>query len=83
MPSQAQSFLRITVKDDDAGKAGKPFTEAMIESTLASYPGYFPTTPPGPPTPYGVYWPSTVARDLVDVDVRVDGETIPAWQERS
>mgnify|MGYP001267343754 CR=1 FL=1 len=75
-PTQAQSFLRITVKDDDARKAGKPFTEALIEATLASYPGYFPTTPPGPAAPYGVYWPSTVARELVQVDVSVDGEPV-------
>ncbi len=74
--SQAQSFLRITVKDDDADKVGKPFTERVIEATLSSYPGLFPTTPPGPATPYGVYWPTTVAREAVLVDVRLDGEVI-------
>jgi hypothetical protein len=74
--SQAQSFLRITVKDDDADKVGKPFTERVIEATLSSYPGLFPTTPPAAASPYGVYWPTTVGRDAVDVDVRVDGEVI-------
>ena len=72
-PSEAQSFLRITVKDADAAKVGKPFTERVIEATLSSYPGLFPTTPPGPASPYGVYWPTTVARDEVPVEVRVDG----------
>ena len=74
--SQAQSFLRLTVKDDDADKVGKPFTERVIEATLSSYPGLFPTTPPGPASPYGVYWPTTVARDAVLPGVRVDGEVI-------
>ena len=76
-PGAAQSFLRITVKDPDAQQVGKAFTEPVIEATLASYPGYFPTTPPGPASPFGVYWPTTVARDAVDVQVLVDGEPVP------
>lgn len=74
--SQAQSFLRITVKDDDAQKVGKPFTGRVIEATLSSYPGLFPTTPPGPGSPYGVYWPTTVARDEAPAVVRIDGEVL-------
>ena len=75
-PTQAQSFLRITVKDDDAEKVGKAFTERVIEATLSSYPGMFPTTPPAPSSPYGVYWPTTIGRDEVSVEIRVDGEVI-------
>lgn len=71
MPGDAQSFLRITVKDMSEKKVSKPFTSAVIEATLSSYPGLFPTTPPGPATPYGVYWPSTVARENVEVQVSV------------
>jgi hypothetical protein len=74
LPSDAQSFLRLTVKDPDGRKAGKPFTAPVIEATLSSYPGLFPTTPPGPASPYGVYWPTTVARDRVPVNVTVDGQ---------
>ena len=70
LPGDAQSFLRLTVKDADAAKVGKPFTAGVIEATLSSYPGLFPTTPPGAATPYGVYWPATVGRD--QVEVRVD-----------
>jgi hypothetical protein len=76
LPGDAQSFLRITVKDTDGQKVGKAFTEPVIEASLASYPGYFPTTPPGPATPFGVYWPATVARENVSVSVRVDEEPI-------
>ena len=71
LPEQAQSFLRITVRDRDADKVGKAFTAPIIEATLSSYPGMFPTTPPGPGTPYGVYWPTTIARDLVRPTVEV------------
>ena len=48
----------------------------VIEATLSSYPGLFPTTPPGPASPYGVYWPTTVARERVTVDVTVDGLSV-------
>lgn len=74
--AEAQSFLRLTVKDADSAKVGKPFTEPVIEAALASYPGLFPTAPPGPATPYGVYWPTTVAREQVAVEVRVDGALV-------
>ena len=74
--SQAQSFLRITVKDDDADKVGKPFTERVIEAALSSYPGLFPTTPPAPASPYGVFWPTTVDRVEVPTDIRVDGQVL-------
>ena len=77
-PGDAQSFLRITVKDPDAQQVGKAFTEPVIEATLASYPGYFPTTPPGPASPFGVYWPTTVSRDAVEVRVLVDGRPVVA-----
>jgi hypothetical protein len=73
LPGDAQSFLRITVKDASDAKVGKAFTEPVIEATLASYPGYFPTTPPGPASPFGVYWPTTVSRESVDVQVAVKG----------
>ncbi len=76
LPTDAQAFLRLTVKDPDAQKAGKPFTAPVIEATLSSYPGLFPTAPPGPASPYGVYWPTTVTRDRVRVSVTVDGSDV-------
>ncbi|MFM8239022.1 MAG: acyclic terpene utilization AtuA family protein [Actinomycetota bacterium] len=74
---QAQSFLRITARDGDPKAVAKPFTTAVIEATLASYPGMFPTAPPGEGTPYGVYWPATVDRATVPASVTVDGQTVP------
>lgn len=71
--SEAQGRLVLTVKDDDPKKVGKAFTRPAVESALASYPGMFPTAPPAEGTPYGVYWPSTVAVEDVPVVVAVDG----------
>lgn len=75
--ASAQSHLRLTVRDSDPKKIAKPFTSAVVEAALATYPGMFPTTPPGEPTPYGVYWPTTVHRDHVNMKVVLDGEELP------
>lgn len=76
--AEAQSHVRITVKDSDPRKVGKPFTTRVIESALASYPGMFATSPPGAGTPYGVYWPTTVAPANVRAAVNIDGVALPA-----
>jgi hypothetical protein len=68
----AQSHLRLTVKDLDPKKVGKAFTTAGIEAALGSYPGMFPTAPPGEGTPFGVYWPATVPADVVEAVVTLD-----------
>ena len=81
---QAQSLLRITVRDMDPKAVGKPFTTSVVESALASYPGMFPTAPPEDGSPYGVYWPTTIARDAAMATVHVDGgqRRIPVrWPE--
>jgi Acyclic terpene utilisation family protein AtuA len=71
--AEAQAHLRVSVKDGDPNAVGKAFTAPAVESALASYPGMFPTAPPGPATPYGVFWPTDVPRQLVSVTVAVDG----------
>lgn len=75
--AQAQSHLIITARDSDPKKVGKPFTAVVVESALSTYPGMFPTAPPGEATPYGVYWPTSVERSRVTTTVAVDGEVIP------
>ncbi len=72
----SQSSLRMTVKDHDRQKVGKPFTTSVIESLLACYPGMFPSAPPGPGTAFGVYWPTLIDRSLVDVRASVDGRPV-------
>jgi hypothetical protein len=44
---------------------------------LASYPGFFVTSPPGDAVPYGVYWPALVPSDALDHRVVIDGQTVP------
>jgi hypothetical protein len=74
---EATALLRITVKDQDPAKVGRRFANAAVEMALASYPGFFATTPPGAESPYGVYWPALVPRALVDeVVVSDDGQRI-------
>ena len=72
----AQGHLRITVKDLDQRKVGKPFTTAVVESALGAYPGMFPTAPPAEGTAYGIYWPTLIDRSEVQVAVTVDGDPV-------
>jgi hypothetical protein len=70
----ASVLLRCTVKDPDPGPVGKPFTAAVVELALASYPGFTMTAPPGAPTPYGVYRAALVDRARVEhAVVHADG----------
>ena len=64
-PAGAQAELRLTVKSPDAAKVGKPFTQRVIQTTLSTYPGMFPTAPPEAGSAYGFYWPTAVPADSV------------------
>jgi len=57
--------LRVTVKDSDSKKVGRAFSNRAIELALASYPGFFTTSPPEAETTYGVFWPALVRAELV------------------
>ncbi|TLP63913.1 acyclic terpene utilization AtuA family protein [Microbispora triticiradicis] len=70
------ALLRITVMDSDARKAGRAFSSAVVETGLASYPGFFGLTPPADASPYGVYWPSSVDARAVLPVVTVGGVRI-------
>ena len=71
------SLLRISVLDRDRAKVGRAFSAAVVETGLASYPGFYALTPPGDASAYGVYWPTVVPAGLVSTQVVIDGE--PAW----
>ncbi|WP_370290773.1 acyclic terpene utilization AtuA family protein [Nocardioides sp.] len=76
----ASCLLRCTVKDTAPGPVGKAFTGPLVEIALASYPGFTMTTPPGAPSPFGVYTPHYVSRNAVaHTVVHADGtrETVP------
>jgi hypothetical protein len=72
--AEASAELRVTVKDPDPTRVGRPFSGAATALALASYPGFHTAAPPGDESAYGVYWPTLVPADVVDqVVVAADG----------
>ena len=72
---EASALLHVTVKDPDPKAVGRRFTGAVVELALASVPGFFPTSPPGDGTPYGVFREAWVPADDVPSVVRhADGK---------
>lgn len=69
-------LLRITVMDADRHTAGRVFSAAVVETGLASYPGFYGLTPPGDASPYGVYWPALVPSSEVRPRVFVNGDEL-------
>ncbi|NJP89074.1 DUF1446 domain-containing protein [Nonomuraea sp. FMUSA5-5] len=70
-------LLRITVMSADERTAGRAFSSAVVETGLASYPGFYGLSPPGNASPYGVYWPVLVPASEVRPRVFLNGEEIP------
>ncbi|MEU4835849.1 acyclic terpene utilization AtuA family protein [Streptosporangium sp. NPDC023615] len=76
-PLAGTALLRITVMDADRRRAGRAFSSAVVETGLASYPGFYGLTPPGDASPYGVYWPTLVPAETVRARVLLDGRELP------
>jgi hypothetical protein len=72
---EAFAYLQITVKDPDATRVGRAFSNRAVEMALANYPGFFVTTPPTDASPYGAYWPALVPAQLIEQRVVLGGET--------
>jgi hypothetical protein len=70
------ALLRISVLDQDKAKVGRAFSAAVVETGLASYPGFYALTPPGEASAYGVFWPTVVPAELVSTQVVIDGESV-------
>lgn len=71
--AEATAELRVTVKDPDPRKVGRAFSNRFTELALASYPGFFTSTPPQRESLYGVYWPALLPAELVQETVVLDG----------
>lgn len=69
-------LLRITVMSGDRRTAGRAFSSAVVETGLASFPGFYGLTPPGDASPYGVYWPTLIPAAEVTPQVFLDGDPI-------
>jgi len=72
----AQALLKITVKDPEAAKVGRAWSNRAIEMALAHYPGFHMTSPPTEETAYAVYWPALVPSELIEQVVHVGGHEI-------
>ena len=71
------AYLKLTVKDPDAAKVGRAWSNRAIEMALAHYPGFHMTGPPSEETAYAVYWPALVPSELIEQVAHVDGEAVP------
>ncbi len=69
---EAFAFLRITVMDPDAKKAGKLFSSRVVEMALASIPGFTLTAPPGNGSPAVVHWPALVSTGRIRQELHMD-----------
>jgi hypothetical protein len=74
---QAVAILKISVKDPDADKVGRSFSNSMMELALATIPGFFGVGGgPGSGRPFGVYEPACIPAEIVPQEVVVlAGET--------
>ncbi|MGI9052059.1 MAG: acyclic terpene utilization AtuA family protein [Ilumatobacteraceae bacterium] len=71
---QASGRLHVFARADDERLVGRAFSSAAIELALASIPGFFATSAPGPAQSFGVYWPALVPIDELDqIVVSADG----------
>jgi hypothetical protein len=78
----ATALLTLTVKHRDPDPVGrKTFAAACVEIGLASYPGFTLTAPPADADPFGRYWPTLVAAEVIDeVAVLADGDRVHVTQ---
>jgi hypothetical protein len=73
----ATAQWRITVRDADERRVGRAFSNALIETALASIPGFYGLSGgPSGATPFGVYRPATVPADLAPQYVHIAGRTL-------
>ncbi len=69
---EATAMWRLSVKDPDQQKVGRAFTNAVIETALASIPGLYALSgPPSGAGPYGVFRPALIDAALVPQMVHV------------
>jgi hypothetical protein len=63
--AQATAHLQVTVKDRDAVRVGRRFSNAATELYLGGYAGFHTAAPPGDASEFGVYWPALMPAEVV------------------
>jgi hypothetical protein len=79
------AFLRLAVRGDDERAVGRAFSGAVVETSLASYPGTFFTSAPSGAQAVARYWPTTIPATEVAPHVVCDGVSVEAspWAARA
>jgi Acyclic terpene utilisation family protein AtuA len=74
----AAALLQVTARGPDPKRVGRAFSQAAVELALASYPGFFATSPPGDASSYGVFSAVPLAQEKVEhTAVLPDGTAVP------
>lgn len=74
----ASALLHVHLKHPDPKRAGRAFSQAVVELALASYPGCTLTAPPGDGSPFGVFSAEFVPQGSVaHTAVLPDGTRVP------
>jgi hypothetical protein len=70
------AYLRLAVRGEDEQAVGRAFSGAVVETSLASYPGTFFTSAPGGAQGVARYWPTTVAASAVTPRIECEGSVV-------
>jgi hypothetical protein len=70
------AYLRLAVRGEDEQAVGRAFSGAVVETSLASYPGTFFTSAPGSAQGVARYWPTTVAASAVTPRIECEGSVV-------
>ncbi|HVA10209.1 MAG TPA: acyclic terpene utilization AtuA family protein [Acidimicrobiales bacterium] len=70
------AFLRLAVRGGDEAAVGRGFSGAVVETSLASYPGTFFTSAPSGAQAVARYWPTTIPADEVNAVITCDGQPV-------
>jgi hypothetical protein len=76
MTGQGMAFLRLAVRGDDEVAVGRAFSGAVVETSLASYPGTFFTSAPSQAQAVARYWPTSIPTGDVMPHIVCDGVAI-------
>jgi hypothetical protein len=76
LTGEGMAFLRLAVRSDDEASVGRAFSGAVVETSLASYPGTFFTSAPSQAQAVARYWPTTVVATEVTPHIECGGVSI-------
>jgi hypothetical protein len=77
------AYLRLAVRGADEATVGRAFSGAVVETSLASYPGTFFTSAPSGAQAVARYWPTTVGAEHVVPRIRCGGRTVAPTERPS